>query len=30
MKKLSDKGVAVKQGFIPDYVDPVFAKENNI
>ena len=30
LKKLADKGVAVKQGFIPDYIDPVFAKENNI
>ena len=30
MKKLSDKGVAVKQGFIPDYIDPSFAKENKI
>ena len=30
LKKLVDKGVAVKQGFIPDYIDPVFAKENNI
>ena len=30
LKKLADKGVAIKQGFIPDYIDPVFAKENNI
>ena len=30
LKKLADKGVAVKQGFIPDYIDPVFAKDNNI
>ena len=30
LKKLVDKGVAVKQGFIPDYIDPVFAKQNNI
>ena len=30
MKQLSKKGVAVKQGHIPDFVDPVFAKENNI
>ena len=30
MKKLADKGIAVKQGFIPDYIDPDFAQENNI
>ena len=30
LKKLADKGIAIKQGFIPDYIDPVFAKENNI
>ena len=31
LKKLSENhGVAIKKGFIPDYIDPDFAKENNI
>ena len=31
LKKLADNhGVAIKKGFVPDYIDPVFAKENNI
>ena len=30
LKKLADKGVAVKQGFIPDYIDPVEKRTNQI